>query len=612
MFKFSQRQGAYKYSTGSAQTSSELLKFTMSMFLFCREASRAAQSPGVDSQRWPRDAWDAARRQLAGPLVRRLVGLALLYAVNNQLAFLLYRIADMATNNLFKSGGSFVSAVMLFFALGRPITPRQWICIVLQVCGLVIVQYDDCARASILPPRVYLILLTSLLITSLCNVWNEHLLKQHSGTSLHLQNLVLYVVGAVLNFCFFVASDWSAGASVGRTFFQGYNLQAVLLIFCTACLGLVVSAVLKYADTVVRTSAAACVTGFLYIFGVLALGSKFRLSSFLGCVSVFLSTYLYLVSGVVDKPAPSTQQAPPTATQQCDHESVSRLEVSPTPRWWNRLPSVGRALGLLLFFVLIPLAVLSLSTSPWTRSTATTLLQATNSETPISQYSLRRDWVGKSDQLLPGRDAVLVYLFGHTRAAMSTFPNMVTNVLRPLNASLACTFWMEGSASFENVTDFVSGSLRSATLAPAIFIDAVQLAMLQSRPNRRCAHVDGFEYPLVLNHMRAKVLNTIVLERFDWFVFIRTDVVWETPHPKVNGEKPFIGTVEGIGGGHITVHKSLLAQVLSLGDVNCAGNGSDTDAMTLSQLLDAMKAPRTMMKGDARFYDDGSSSSTSS
>ena len=76
----------------------------------------------------------------------------------------------MATNALVKSGVSFVSAFMLWVASGRKITPLQWKAIVLQVSGLVTMQYDSCNGSAALTWYAYALLGLGLCITAGCNV----------------------------------------------------------------------------------------------------------------------------------------------------------------------------------------------------------------------------------------------------------------------------------------------------------------------------------------------------------------------------------------------------------------------------------------------------------
>lgn len=320
LFKSSQTHGFYGYSTGSAQTSAEVLKLAISCGFLWRE------------HKWDRlhVVFDSARSHLSPALTGHLVFLSLLYASANQLAFLLLKVADPATVTLFKAGGTLVSGLMMWIFLSRPLTSLQILAVVLQSAGLFTVEYDNCRKGALYSLGVYGLLALSLLLFGTVNVYNEGLLKGYEA-SINLQNAVLYVFGALFNFLFFVGSTRSGGA-VFTSFFHGYNVKVVSLILCQALLGLVVSAVLKYSDTVVRTSAAACTTAFLYIVGVVVFGAEFNPAALVGCLIVFLSTHLYISTG--HKPGDSGREPESTAERvqsevcsvkqtSCDHHEDS-------------------------------------------------------------------------------------------------------------------------------------------------------------------------------------------------------------------------------------------------------------------------------------------------
>ena len=322
LFKLSQRNGKYSFSPGSAQTTAELCKLCISVALFRRDT----RSP-VDGESAAPSSMSvllALQKQVDKRLLLHTGGLALLYGFNNQLAFALFRMADAASVTLIKSASSVVSAILLWLLLARPIAALQWIAIVLQVLGLWVVQYDACKHAVLLPLPVYLALFASLLISSGAGVWNEHVLKTFQ-VSMHAQNCCLYAFGILINlavFCF--VEERSALMPLSSAYFYGYNAAAVGVILCQAVLGLVVTAVLKYADMVIRCAASACSVSALYAVNVLFLGWVVNWTYCAGCAVVFLSTYLYMALGAnataaatmtdADKQAKATSSTDDTST----------------------------------------------------------------------------------------------------------------------------------------------------------------------------------------------------------------------------------------------------------------------------------------------------------
>lgn len=304
LFKLGQSGGSYTFSPASAQTTAEVLKLLLSLLLLTRQTLAAeAQSAGTTDEAHGRRAGAAvlplraarSLRSLAPLLTRRLLwnkaGLSVLYCFNNQLAFALFRWADAASITLIKSASSIVSALLLWALLSRPIAPLQWHAIALQVLGLFIVQYDSCKGAPLLSLSTYAALLLSMLCSCSAGVWNEYVLK-NVAAPMHLQNVVLYSAGVLLNALVFVAGElWDgAGGSIASAYFRGYHAAALGVILCQAVLGLVVTAVLKYADNVVRSLATACSIAVLYTVNITFLDWSANVTYMAGCVIVFVSS----------------------------------------------------------------------------------------------------------------------------------------------------------------------------------------------------------------------------------------------------------------------------------------------------------------------------------
>ena len=77
-----------------------------------------------------------------------------------------------------KSGATFISAFLLYF-ISRPISKIQWIAIILQLSGLIITQYDACHGGAAHSTTSYFLMAFSLLLTSVCGVWNDHIIKNY-------------------------------------------------------------------------------------------------------------------------------------------------------------------------------------------------------------------------------------------------------------------------------------------------------------------------------------------------------------------------------------------------------------------------------------------------
>jgi len=325
VYEFSQTDGKYSYSTISAITLAEFIKFCISLFLtFFFAVSIVGTSKKSDSINKLYDRFvlcrDLVREQLSKQFLVHTFVLASLYCINNQIAFILFQYVDVATVLLFKSFTSFQAAIFLWALFGRRIDRVQWSSIVLQVIGLVIVQYDACKKMPILDLNLYIILIISCTITSVCTVWNEYLLKNYS-VNLYVQNLVLYLFGTVINLCVYAYFNrYVRGYSKG--FFEGYSLLAMTVVFCNSILGIVITAVYKYADAIIKTFSSACATGVLLFLNWSLFDRPTNLTANLGATVIFIASYIYFsVTHIRDGIGSVSNRTEPNRTE------INRTEI---------------------------------------------------------------------------------------------------------------------------------------------------------------------------------------------------------------------------------------------------------------------------------------------
>lgn len=293
-YKLSTRKGGYEYSPASAIAIAEFFKLVLSLLAFSKLALQGqdlAQHKSLISrlQALPH----TFVGQIDKELVRALAGLALLYCINNQLTFVLMLWANPGNLNLFKTGATLITALFLVMFLQRQVTTMQWIGVVIQTMGLISVQWDECTQTSILDVNTYLLLLLSVSITALCSVYNEKLVKGHTA-SLPVQNAILYAFGFAFNMMMYVLSPTDDHGE--RGFLYGYNEMAIIVVLCNSFIGLAITAVYKYADAIIKNVAASITTDILMIINVLFFQTRFRASIAIGCINVFIGSYLYIAS----------------------------------------------------------------------------------------------------------------------------------------------------------------------------------------------------------------------------------------------------------------------------------------------------------------------------
>lgn len=309
VYKLAQKGGKYHFSPASALTMAEFFKFCISVGMQLH-------------QEWPSDLqhlsffarfksavatiYDRTMDHFTKKRVGQSFMLGLSYAINNHFAFVLFMLADASSITLIKSGSSFISTILAVTLLAKTVTSSQWISVLLQVCGLVMAQYNPCKSAALLSPFAYMLLFIHVMISGFNGIWNEDVVKNTS--SLASQNLLLYAAGFLFNlWAYIILPNSFYGAPADTGFFTGYTPSAIMVVVLNSTIGVVITAVYKYADVIIKTFALACSTGSLFIIEYLFFHSELSLNIFVGIIVVYLSSYMYLTTG---PPKPAAAPAP--------------------------------------------------------------------------------------------------------------------------------------------------------------------------------------------------------------------------------------------------------------------------------------------------------------
>ncbi|KAI3659719.1 hypothetical protein MP638_005193 [Amoeboaphelidium occidentale] len=301
VYKSSQIGGLYTFSPAGSLVASELCKFLLSLVLLLRFSSKEEQDAlwGLISMKSSASSkpsllptsgsTNQANPESIGSTLLKVLVLAGLYAINNNLAFYLFSLSDPATITLFKSISAFSTALALYFALGRPITKIQWFAVMFQCSGLVVFQYNPCKGVPLYDSTTYLLLLLAVCITTVTSVWNDFLLKS-TNLSLNCVNLFLYGFGVIYNCGFFLQERWKGGPGL----FEGYTAQACLVVFLNSIIGIAISLVYKYGDALVKTFASAITAVNLLIASSILFGMQTHLLTWVGALVTVLATYMYV------------------------------------------------------------------------------------------------------------------------------------------------------------------------------------------------------------------------------------------------------------------------------------------------------------------------------
>merc|ERR1712217_404483 len=158
---------------------------------------------------------------------------------------------------------------------------------------MIIVQYDPCKQRPVYRPLAYLCTIISTIVTSLCAARNEYLVRNYS-ICLNVQNATLYMGGMWMNLvAFFVLPNPNSTQSrIG--FFEGFDDPlAIGVIFANSMIGLVITAVYKYADAITKCIAADITAVLLCIISVFVFGLKSSITLWCGVAVVRFAVHLY-------------------------------------------------------------------------------------------------------------------------------------------------------------------------------------------------------------------------------------------------------------------------------------------------------------------------------
>merc|ERR1719362_2012691 len=185
----------------------------------------------------------------------------LLYTLQNNLLFVALSNLSGAVYQVTYQLKILTTALLSVMILGKSLGPTKWAALLTLTLGVTSIQMprssgdDDTPDTSAPAPAsgnaaVGLIAVLSACITSgLAGVYLEKILKQ-TDASIWLRNIQLAFFGAVVGFGAAMVQDGSKIMTDG--FLQGYSGLVWTVIMLQAVGGLVVAAVLKYADNILK------------------------------------------------------------------------------------------------------------------------------------------------------------------------------------------------------------------------------------------------------------------------------------------------------------------------------------------------------------------------
>lgn len=301
--KRSQISGKYKFSPASAVVMTELFKLVASLIIITKLLFNAVAEKPKGTTTIKQELIIYYNENVSTKVVMHLVGLAFAYSIVNLVTFGIFLAAPASMFFLMKAGSPVITALMLKALVNRDINVVQWISVIMQCVGLVVTQFNPCTKSGALTSLGYILIAVNIGVSCGCGVWNEQIIKTY-GTSVNAQNAILYACGVMVNLSvyFFVPGTFfglSATDASSMSFFDGYNWSVGAVIIANGSVGLVITAVYKYADVVVKTFGLAGSTVTLYALeasGILPSSSHSvsTMATLMGASVVFYAAYLYI------------------------------------------------------------------------------------------------------------------------------------------------------------------------------------------------------------------------------------------------------------------------------------------------------------------------------
>ncbi|KAH8730738.1 nucleotide-sugar transporter-domain-containing protein [Phaeosphaeriaceae sp. PMI808] len=265
---------------------------------------------------------------------------AVLYTIQNTLQYVAVSNLDAATFQVTYQLKILTTAIFSVLMLGRSLSPRQWMSLLLLIVGVSIIQVpqhtgapatteskpwprtleelrklgsiaahklvrsatyegittDHATQAPHMNSRVGLLaVLVACALSGLAGVTFEKILK----TSTTAKNTTLWVRNCQLSFwslfpSLFLGVIWNDGAAISKTgFFAGYNWVVWLAILFQAAGGVIVSLVIKYADNIAKNFATSVSIVVSCVASAFFFGLHITRSFFIGTCVVLFATYLY-------------------------------------------------------------------------------------------------------------------------------------------------------------------------------------------------------------------------------------------------------------------------------------------------------------------------------
>ncbi|PAV83525.1 hypothetical protein WR25_19887 [Diploscapter pachys] len=182
---------------------------------------------------------------------------ALIYTLQNNLYYMALTHLEATTFCIAYQMKIFTTAILMYFLLGKRLSKKQWLALVILVIGVADVQLVYAPPQG--NPNIYqkpligfLAVITMCFTSAFAGVYLEKVLKG-SNVSIWMQNIRLSLIGLPISMLSMWFYEWDEIQRDG--FFRGWDFLVVCLTVTNSIGGLLISVVIKYADNILKAYA---------------------------------------------------------------------------------------------------------------------------------------------------------------------------------------------------------------------------------------------------------------------------------------------------------------------------------------------------------------------
>lgn len=307
--------GQYLYNFSTVPLLAELAKLCVSSILLYRQFQKDPHGTNVTLD------WKSARMY---PIP------SLIYLFHNNVQFLTLKYVDPSTYQILGNLKIVTTGLLFRVFLKRKLTKLQWWALILLMVGATVSQISGCGDKTFSAPwEGYALGLLSATLSATAGVYTEYIMKQNDD-SLYWQNVQLYSFGVAFNAIALTVDDVNNRFAHGfwpHTMFNGYTVIVWCVVVNLAFTGLLVSWIMKFADTIVKVYSTSMAMLVTMLISAWLFNMQPNIQLLMGIVTASASLNLYYMNPL-DLLPEGTLRELNTGRQSCLEAKSTVLEVS--------------------------------------------------------------------------------------------------------------------------------------------------------------------------------------------------------------------------------------------------------------------------------------------